>query len=105
MLRYGAKQRDSQGIRNRVGSQLCFERSAEIHSGEVDRDRVSSVRAQRGPGSSGQRFATKLAQRCRSTGFRKAKLFCAISIACIFLFLNKLIKTAWTPGRFSICKL
>ncbi len=38
---------DSQGIRNTVGFQLCFERSAEIHSGEVKRARVSLAQAPR----------------------------------------------------------
>ncbi len=33
----------------------------------------------------GQVFATKLAQRCRSTGLWKAKLFCAISVIKIYL--------------------
>ncbi|PKH08419.1 hypothetical protein CXF70_17785 [Planomicrobium sp. MB-3u-38] len=45
------------GLETELAFQLCFERSAEIHSGEGDRVRVSSVRAP-----------------------RKAKLVCVISI-------------------------
>ncbi|RLQ85064.1 hypothetical protein D9754_15775 [Planomicrobium sp. Y74] len=42
--------------------QLCFERSAEIHSGEEQRERVSSAQAP-----------------------RKAQLFCGISVTIINL--------------------
>ena len=64
---------DSQGSRTGVGLQLRFERSAEIHSGEVKRERVSSARAP-----------------------RNAKLFCGISL--LLFFLNKLT-TAPPKGR------
>ncbi|RNF38300.1 hypothetical protein EEX84_15350 [Planococcus salinus] len=38
---------------------LGIKRSAEIHSGEVERDRVSSARAKCGRMEFGRRFATK----------------------------------------------
>ncbi|RLQ90396.1 hypothetical protein D9754_11805 [Planomicrobium sp. Y74] len=59
------------GAERELAFQLSFERSAEIHSGEGDRARVSSAQAP-----------------------RKAQLFCAISIPALLIFLNKLKEQA-----------
>ena len=81
MLRYGAKQRDSQ-VRRRMPTKC------KIHSGEVERDRVSSVRAKSWPKVVRPALSDEASAAMQEHGFWKAKLFCVISITYLYFFLR-----------------
>ncbi|RLQ92502.1 hypothetical protein D9754_00345 [Planomicrobium sp. Y74] len=63
---------------------LGSKRSAEIHSGEGQRVRVSSARAKCGRRLFGRRLCDEASAAMQEHGFWKAELFCRISVTISF---------------------
>ncbi|PKH08941.1 hypothetical protein CXF70_14815 [Planomicrobium sp. MB-3u-38] len=71
--------------------QLRFERSAEIHSGEVERVRVSSAQAKSWPKVVWPALCDEASAAMQEHGFWKAKQFCEISVSKLLLTNKKII--------------